>query len=471
MNDLLKQLETSTEGTEGDGDKTPESPKALGHQMPNPDLYDDPNSGIDDLIPDFLKDAVKKTEEATQVQQSQTTQQTQQPQTTQQPQEGDEGGKEGEENEDDITNLLDEVLGKPEGEGDEGKEPEEEKPFWYEDEDYKKLVEADMLPASYNQESLDSLIQKLVDKKVTEYNEKVTGLETQVADLNKQKDLSDKSISRYKNIEKSAFFDNLPEVQEKFVKPIQENVQNLQQIFEREGVSTTLAKALQAKSINDLDKLLEENDLPKEVYQQITSNWRSYKETFNLYNSEKTKAQGDLTKYLQTGIGDEIANELLNQSLDAMLKSDDKFGYINDVIIKGLDKNNPEHEEAVKVVQTAKSDFNNVIKALSDPIATSRDTAWLGKLADFFFRSAHNERIESKYYDLVKTNKDNETKVVRLATKLRELLDSSRGITGPTSVGMKTPIKSNGHIPQERDIKEEFEALLADDNMLDDILN
>ena len=404
---------------------------------------------IDSLIPEDLRVAADKSEE------SDTELEASSPEPIRDVPESDTKEQEIEEDLDLSADAIDRLIS---GDADalaKKEETTEEVPFWHEDEEYNSLVNR----YGISQEEVDKLIEKVSDSKVLENKNYVEGLRGEVEELKRKTEGSDEEVERLRAVEKAAYFDNSVEVKEKFVTPMSESLKEIKNILDLEGSTVSLQKIAGTKSRADLTKVLQEDSFDDESFKKIVDSWRNYREIETNYLTAKEEAQKDLSKYLDTAISDESANNILKNSLADFLKADEKYNYINE----GIKQND---EESLNILGLAKNNFFTLLQAFKNPSNSVKNQDWLKNLATFMFDSAHNSNIQQKYYKVNTELEQSNQKLRKLAVEYKKLANSGKGIRGVKRTGV-----INGHTPQpEGTDADEYKKFLNNELKIDDIL-
>ena len=346
------------------------------------------------------------------------------------------------------------------------KDVDDDTPFWHEDDTYQELTKQ-LSNFGAKPEQVDKIIRAAIDKSKIDNSKLVQGLENKVKESENSADTYKTELTRLKEIERGVRFDYSDEVKEKFGAPMQNAAQEIHTILQREGVNVPAVNLLTAKNKTEMMKLLEDTNLEDADLTKISNQWRSYKETETAYNAAKTEAQKDLKKALSSSISKETVQSILRNSLGDFVKADPKYGYISDAIRKGVQQDEP----VSKLIARGKTNFVNMVEALTAPSEHIHSEQWLNGLAKFMFNAAHDELTAKKYYDLAREHSTTVDNFKKLARDYKKLASSAKGLTGKgKGVATKAGRRDKSEKEQESEILKEFNDFLKNDNLIDDIL-
>lgn len=321
-----------------------------------------------------------------------------------------------------VEDDIDEILGLKKTEDTSEKE---EKPFWTELEAYKPLAEG-LRFSGLKDDSLNTFVKEVVDKAVIDNSKYKQSLESKLNKYESELLIKDKEIGRLKNIEKSAFFDGLPETQEKFIKPMTSDLTEIQKILQYEGIDINPAKIVTTANKAELAKLFKDTTITDDDFNNIISHWRSYRDTLYHYNNEKGQAQKDLSKSLKTDIADDVISSIVKEVVEDVTTNDEEYSYIKEALMEGADK----HEDVAEIIANSHNNFYKLVKALGNPTDFARDPNWLRALAIHELQHSHRKAMTNKYYNLKKEYDIQKEKLVKVAKAFKKIKGAGSGISG-----------------------------------------
>ena len=394
---------------------------------------------IDDLIPQELKQAEEKVsspaKEDTKVrhQAPQPKTKTQAPsiQTPQEPQIQTQPQAPATEDDDnisldDIDKLLDGDFDSLHKKDTQTQDQDEPQALWSDIEGYKTL-KTRLKQLGVPQKELDSTLQELVDKQSLSSNVYLKGLEDKTISLEKELEYLRKDHERLKQIEKSAYFDSLPEVKSTYIEPMTEHITAIKSMLDYTGEDIPLTDVLNANNRKELTDIVGKVNWDSEDLSKLTNHWKSYKDVMFKYHNAKKEAQTNINKYISTEISAKDGDTILRNALVDFSQSSDKYKYIVDAI---NEKKVGEDEDVSYILANARANFQAMLKALADPTKVVRDPNWLETLAKRELEREHNYIIQKKYYDLLEEVKTKDEKTLKLAKAYKKLHDSARGLNG-----------------------------------------
>lgn len=426
---------------------------------------------LDELIPKELRDAVNNPEKKTEK-----TVKTQAPEPNNDDDKSvdddtstDDGADDGASKEDDDDELdlssdnIDKLI---DGDNDAvNKKPvQDTKPHWHEDPTYKELTTKFKF-SNITPEKIDKLILDAIDKKVLTDSEERNTLNIEVEQLKSSDALKSAEIDRLKNIERTAFFDRMPETNETYFKPMVQLETSMKAVLDMEGTSVSLQQILAAKNKAEFTETIKDIDFDDATLQKMTNYWRGYKELQFKYLEDKKTAQTNLRQHLSFNIPDDAANKLFSTSILDFSQADERYSYIKKAINEGLQG----HEHVGKILHAAKSNFLQIIRAISNPVDYSKNVKFLDSIAKFTLDAAHSAHIEDQHKSLQEQNKILQTNLVKVVNAYRKLKGSAEGITGKKGPLVRTN-KENGHDRASKKDLEEFQNLLSNKIGVADIL-
>jgi hypothetical protein len=439
--------------------------------------YEPDDTDIEDLIPDELKAAIEKSDleekepEKKKVSQVGTATKAPEPEPDEEEDEDDYDinkfyDDEDEEDDDDLDmspEAVDRLIeGDPDALRKKKAEPIEDEPFWHNNEDYAELVKTASY-AGFDQQALDKVIQAASDSKVIETGNYVNGLKTKLGEYENSHNMLVEELKRLKNIEKSAYFDNSEEAKTRYTIPLKETESDLKELLEYEGSELEPTEVFSASNRAALNSILADHDLEDASRLKIVNAWKSHRELTSQREEDRKLAKEDLSKSLSTGLPEDVAFKVLQNSLTEFMESAPEYDYIKRGVLDGLN-NNP---KAAGVVKLAKSNFLNLVKAFGNPGDYVHNNQWRSGLAKFMFDAAHNRTMAQEYTQQQSTYRDMQERFVKLAKKHKQLLKSGKGITGAKGSARAESSKS-GKIA--KDDAEEFKNLLSGKLDISDIL-
>ena len=139
-----------------------------------------------------------------------------------------------------------------------------------------------------------------------------------------------------------------------------EEAQNeITRLVKMESLTIPVEKILKAANHKDLSDALGEEMLPDDVRNQLTNQWRGYRQLIYDYTQDKQQAQKDLSKVLGTEIPAERVKQVFSDSVLDFALSDEKYQYIQDAL------NSEVMEEGTKdILLTARSNFEKLAGAI-----------------------------------------------------------------------------------------------------------
>jgi DNA-binding transcriptional MerR regulator len=333
--------------------------------------------------------------------------------------------------------------------------PEEETFPWHDTEEYKELIKHAKY-AGFDQKKIDKLIQEASDKKILDKAEYIKGLEKSKEDLARDTELTKTEVARLKQVERAAYFDTLPETQEKFTKPMSSAIVEMKKILDMEGAPVKVSQLLDAKDRASFVNLIKDIPFTEEDTTRITNIWRSYRALDTEYSTAKLEAQNNLTKFLGTSLPNETVTTVFRNSLGDLLKeADPQYNYIREAVTKDITK----YPEVSEIIGRAHANFSNLIKAFGNPKDVIHNPAWLGTMNKFFVESAHHRNMAGKVPDLQAKLAKAEEQLTKVVVKYRDLAKSAKGING-SGPGLRNS-SSNPSTRSANDDLEEFKKVLA----------
>ena len=399
----------------------------------------DADSEIDDLIPDDLKAAYAKiaAEETPK----------EDPKKEEKVKAAEDDSTEPEEKPKATEDISDELISSDSiskllsGEDEEKKTDEGEKKEefpWSENQIYKDLLSA-LSNAGLKKQQVDSFLQEVVDKHIVDKSKIVNGLESKLEEKDAQEKLLTAELARLREIEKGVKFDSLEDVKTKYHAPRAEIASNIRRLLDLESIDIPASKLLAAKNMAEFTDLIKDVQFDDDsVLTNLKNYWRAHKTLDHDYEKERKEAAENVTKNLNATLTKDSLNSVFKTALSDMMKSSEKYKYINEAIQKGLDKD----EKVAGVIRGAKKNVESIFKALSDPGTYANDRGWLKSLTSFIIDASHKSHIEDQYTELSTKYADQTKDLKRLYAAYKELRESARGIQG--SKGMAGS-KSNGH--------------------------
>lgn len=328
--------------------------------------------------------------------------------------------------------------------------------FWHDDEDYTEIVNK-LNYSDVDQKELDKLIKKVADKKTLDTSKYVQGLTSELSQLKKSRELLDSEIKRLKEVERAAHFDNSPEVQEKYGKPISDSILAIKDVLDLEGIDVSIREVIDAKDRTSLNRLLEDYAIDDASKTKLQNHWKNYRELQMQYEVDKSEAKNNLKKHLSTNIPEETATKILRNGLANLLKTSEEMKYIQDGIDEGLDKN----KEVNDVLALAKQNFFQLVSVLSTPSEYVHNHSWLEGLAKYVVDASHSRNLATKYHSEVKEKQRLEKDLAKVVKAYKKLAGSAKGITGDKNgVGYFKGGSRKADKESSAEILEEFNDLL-----------
>lgn len=470
----------ASQGQSGSVQQTTQQTAQTSTEIPTSD--DMEMMDLDALIPKDLRDAVNKTEKTAKTSQQQQQQQQKVVKTkaAESIKADDDDTSDDDSQTDDDSNTDDSQTDDTEGDDDEDldlspenidnliKDPnnivkkpqEDEKPSWHEDNTYKQLL-TKLKFSNITPTQIDKIIVDAIDKKVLKDADERNTLSTELEQLKTKDQLQSAEIDRLKNIERTAFFDTMPETQKTYREPLGQLQQSMKAVLDMEGANVSVQQIVSAKNKAEFTELTKDIDFDDATLTKLTNYWRSYKELEFKYVEDRKSAQQNLRKHLSFNISDENANNLFKSSLIEFSRSDERYAYVRKAIQEGL----VGHEHVSKILGIAKANFLNIIRAVSNPVDYSKNVTWLDGVAKFALDAAHSAHVEDNYGEVVKQNEALTTNLKKVIKAYKQLYGSAKGITGKKGTIVNNAQHRNGNDESSKKDKEDFEKLLS--NRLD----
>lgn len=346
--------------------------------------------------------------------------------------------------------------------------PVDETPFWHEDEDYKGFLEKYNY-AQIDNSALDNVIKAASEKAAVENKKYVESLQQQIEQHRSKAQAVAEENQRLKNIERSAYFDNLPETIETYSKPMNKAVGEITRILKTEGINVSPSAILTAGDRTAVTKLLENVQIPDEMNTQLVNHWRNYKELEFNYVNDKNAALENMKASINTAINSNTRDNILQTSLTRLLQENPKFKYIDEAISQeALDPNSP----VASIISNAKGNFQTILDAIANPTEFSRNTEWLHGLSSYFLKAAHNQHVEQEYGKLQDQIKEKDVSLNKLLKAYLKLRDSAKGITNAKGAVHKVGARGRGKSSkkQEEEALRQMEGLLSGNVKVEEIL-
>lgn len=342
-------------------------------------------------------------------------------------------------------------------------EPEPEKPFWKDHDIYKSIVDK-LTYAGVPAAHMDKLLQEVADSKTIENGKLITGLETRVAEKDQLLQEYKDEFIRLKDIERSAFFDSMPETAESFISPMQTARSIMQNIIERESIPVPLDQLLATKNKSEYTRLLESLDIDDVAYNQLTNQWRNYKELQDQYLVASKEAKENLGAKLKLNITPERESQILKNTLQEAVATDDQMRYIEHAVVDGLDK----HAPVGKLLADYQTHFKSLARALSNPQDYVTSNRWMTSLARFVLKAQH-DALQSSQYGMLKADYDK--KMHEMQTLVKAYVDLRGEAKGQLkSNGSRGPVVNGKHVDSDsKKDAEAFQKFLKGDLKFEDL--
>ena len=339
-------------------------------------------------------------------------------------------------------------------------------PFWTENESYKELMNH-LNYSGVPKSLLTKFAEEISSHQTVDTTKLVGGLEQERADLRADVENLQSEVLRLREIEREAVFDNHPETEDKYSKPMINSATAIRSILDLEGSKVPLADILNAPNKTELLRVIRDMDLSDSDVQTLTSQWRTYKETQKDYEVARKQAKASLRERLELKVAPERVTAIARKVLIDKMTGDEKFRYIRTGIDEGLDK----HENVAKVLGNMQHNFQQMVQALQDPHSVINNPKEMNKIASLMLDNAHNGYLASQYPTLQK-NYDQLTEDVKvLATAYQELKRSAGGSTkGNRQTPTSAPYTSNGRATDTTEDTDKFKKFLSKQISLDELL-
>lgn len=333
----------------------------------------------------------------------------------------------------DISDIDSIIAGKQPAKADDAPEV----PDWHETDEYKNLLKKVGFVNGVKNEDFDKVIKAVVDKKIVESETYKNGLEEKITKAKQTEENLKSEIERLKNIEKDAFFDSLEDTRTKYGDPMSAAARDLAKILEINDVKADINKVLLAKNLTEFTNLIKDSNMDEQDLTQARTLWRSYNESLRDYNAAKADARTNLKKHMSSNIPEETVKKIMGNTVAEAMKKDPRFEYIKNGISQ-----DEYPKEVTEVLSRAQNNFANIAGALSNPIDSSRNGAWLNSLAAYTLDASHNAHEASKVPTLLQEKAKLESDLKKLAVAHTKLMNSAKGINGAN--GISRGATSNG---------------------------
>lgn len=356
------------------------------------------------------------------------------------------------------------------GEGKEGTDGEEEidseTPYWEDFDEYKKL-KTELQGYGYNTEAINKVIEQVVERKGIENNEVLKNLNDQI--LEKEQRLRDQqlAIDRANGVEKNLYFDNSEYAQANYHIPGNKLRNEVSQALTLEGAEEAFQDVMQAKNKTQALAALKDYELDQDTLTVVLEKWKQYTVLKDQYDADKKEAQQNLGNALKTNLPKQVRDNIFTEVIQG-LNNDPEFEDLSEAI-KSQDK-----EYLNGVVGVAKSNFESILDALSDPTRAVTDKEWLRHVAGVFVDASHKTEAFNKYEELKFKHRETESTVKLLVSELKRLRAGNEGISrkGRSPV-MGVPVNTNGKDNSEKPVDinvEKAKKIFKGDFDLDEIL-
>lgn len=328
-----------------------------------------------------------------------------------------------------------------------------EVPDWHETEEYKNLIKKVGFVNGIKNDDFDKVIKAVVDKKIIESETYKNGLEEKITKAKQTEENLKSEIDRLKNIEKDAFFDNLEETKTKYAEPMSAAAREMIKILDINGVKTDINKLLLAKNLTEFTNLLKNENLDDTDTTQVKNLWRTYQESHRDYIAAKNDARNNLKQHMSSNIPEETVKKIMGSTIAEAMKRDPRFEYIKNGIAQ-----DEYPKEVTQVLSRAQQNFANIVQALSNPIDSARNSAWLQRLSEYTLDASHNAAEAAKVPEIIKQKMELEVNLKKLAAAHIKLMNSAKGINGAN--GISRGVSANGSSSDEQASKEQKAAEL-----------
>jgi hypothetical protein len=307
---------------------------------------------------------------------------------------------------------------------------EEEKPFWYEDEDYKELTSR-LENYGLKDQAIDKVLKKVADRYEIDSGKLVQGLTSQLEEAKKKADVLEAEQKRLRDLERSVLFDQLEETKTKYGAPMIEAVEDIKNVLTREGSKISVNQILQAKNKVELLNLVEGLGLPEKDLVRVMEQWRTYKDTETAYSAAKTEAREKGIGAVTAKISDTTIETIFKNGLRSLIKSRDDYGYIDKAISSGIDKS----PEVGNVIGMGKTNAFTFIKALQNPTEHLHSEQWMEGLVKYTLDSAHNKYLADQVPKLRARTSELEENLAKVIVEYKKLAVAAKGLNGSKSPG------------------------------------
>lgn len=339
------------------------------------------------------------------------------------------------------------------GEGKEGTEEEEidtETPYWEDLEEYKKL-KTELQGYGYGTEAINKVLEQVLERKSLENNEVLKKLNNQI--LEKEQRLKDQqlAVDRANGVEKNLYFDNSEYAQANYHIPGNKLRNEVVQALTLEGAEEAFQDVMQAKNKNEALAALKDYELDQDTLTVVLDKWKQYTVLKGQYDADKVEAQKNLGNALKTNLPKQVRDSIFTEVIQG-LNNDPEFEDLS-AAIKSQNK-----EYLNGVVGVAKSNFESILDALSDPTRAITDKEWLRHVAGVFVDASHKTEAFNKYEALKAKTKETDSTIKLLVSELKRLRSGNEGISRKGRSPIEgLPISTNGKdtITTEKDINAE----------------
>lgn len=366
-------------------------------------------------------------------------------------------------NDENITKLLEGDLDAVAKNAQQLSDEDADAPGWHNNKSYTDLLEK-VNYTGVTQEQLDAIITEASDTKVLQNGKYTTGLKDKVTELENAKEVSILELDRLREIERLAHFETSEDVTSKYAKPMDTAANEVAKILEFEGIPLQAQQIMGVTDRASLNNMLADYTMDDDARMKLTNQWKSYREMAVSYTADRTEAKKDLSKYLGTNLDSKVANKILQNSLSEFMQSDEKYAYIKDGILGGIDKN----PEVSNVLANGKNNFLNILQALGAPSDYVHNDKWLDGLAKYMLDAAHNKSKTDQYYKAMEKHQQTEKNFIKVVKAYRKLAGSAKGFNGNN--GSIVPTSNKGGKAQQTQDLEEFKSFLGGDIDMMDML-
>lgn len=303
--------------------------------------------------------------------------------------------------------------------------------FWAESETYQELM-SHLNYSGVPQNLLAKFAEEIAGHSTVDTTKLVGDLEHERASLKDNLEELQGEVLRLREVEREARFDNHPETDEQFIKPLRNAAGAIKEILDFEGSKVPLADILNSPNKTELLKVTRNMDLSDEDLQTVLTKWRTYKETQRDYEASRTQARASLKDRMELKVPQEQVTQIARKALINKMTTDERFKYVKTGIDEGLEK----HENVAKVLGSMQHNFHQMINALVDPHSVINSPKEMQKLASKMLDDAHNSYHASLYPEL-KGQYDEKVDQIRVLSEAYNKLRRSAG--GSTKSGSRSP--------------------------------